>query len=160
MNELTWLVDHGTSMGLQVLAAALCGSVVGYERARSDGPAGMKTCMLVCVGATLYAHVGVVQFETLHEGDPSRIAAQIVSGIGFLGAGAILRGNEGVTGLTTAAAIWFIGSIGIIIGCGFPISGALVTVLVIALMQAVRVVEAHLLPDRAARMGAPDGGDV
>jgi putative Mg2+ transporter-C (MgtC) family protein len=160
MSELTWLADHGVSMGLQVLAAALCGSLVGYERARNDGPAGMKTCMLVCVGATLYAHVGVVQFETLHEGDPSRIAAQIVSGIGFLGAGAILRGNAGVTGLTTAAAIWFIGAVGIIIGCGFPISGAAVTLVVVALMQAVRVVESWLLPERAARLGSPDGGDV
>lgn len=160
MNELTWLADHGVTMGLQVLAAALCGSLVGYERALNDGPAGMKTCMLVCVGATLYSHVGVVQFETLHEGDPSRIAAQIVSGIGFLGAGAILRGVGGVTGLTTAAAIWFIGAVGIIIGCGFPISGVLVTLVVAGLMQTVRAVEARLLPDRAARMGAPDGGDI
>lgn len=160
MNELDFLSLHGWQWGVQVLVAALSGALIGYERASNDGPAGMKTCMLVCVGATLYAHVGVALFEVTHTGDPSRIAAQIVTGIGFLGAGSILRGAEGVTGLTTAAAIWFIGAVGIIIGCGFPISGALISVIVVALMQITRRLEVWLLPHRVGEGRPPDGGDV
>lgn len=149
MDELVWLQGHAPVMGLQVLVAAVAGSMVGYERARNEAAAGMKTCMLICVGATAYTHVGVTLFDRLHEGDPARVASQIVSGIGFLGAGAILRGNEGVTGLTTAATIWFLGAVGIIIGSGYPLSGGALTVVVLLMMSATRAVEGWLLPRRA-----------
>ncbi len=156
VNELDFLRENGPALGAQMLAAALCGALIGYDRARHDGPAGMKTCMLVCVGATLYAHVGQVVFHAAEQGDPGRIAAQIVSGIGFLGAGVILRGNNGVTGLTTAATVWLLGAIGIIIGVGYPLSGVGITFTMLTLYSVTSAIERRLFPDRANRNGGID----
>jgi putative Mg2+ transporter-C (MgtC) family protein len=153
MEELRWWISHAPEMLIHVVTAAMCGTAMGYERARNGGAAGMKTCMLICLGATAYTHVGVALFEQTHEGDPTRVASQIVSGIGFLGAGAILRGNGGVTGLTTAAIIWFLGAVGIIIGSGFPASGFGLTLGALALLTAIRLLEARLVPEHTAHHG-------
>lgn len=156
MDELQWLATHGPAFGAEVLTAAVCGLLIGYERAAHGAPAGMKTCLLVCVGATIYAHIGVAlheQLPTPSQADPARVAAQIVSGIGFLGAGTILRDGPSVQGLTTAATIWLLGALGIVIGCGFPISGALLTGTMVLLIELTRRAEKHLIP----RHGPPDG---
>jgi putative Mg2+ transporter-C (MgtC) family protein len=156
MDELDFLRQQGPILGVQMLAAGFCGSVIGFDRARHDGPAGMKTCMLVCVGATLYAHVGQVLFHSAESGDPGRIAAQIVSGIGFLGAGVILRGNNGVTGLTTAATVWLLGALGIIIGIGYPLSGVGITLIMLLLYAITSRLERWFFPQRAHRNGGVD----
>src|SRR5471032_3100591 len=99
-----------------ILAAAL-GGVIGIERERMSWAAGLRTHMLVCVGSTLIMIVSTYGFnEVLRSGvvlDPSRMAAQVVSGIGFLGAGAILLRGEIVRGLTTAASLWSVAAIGL-----------------------------------------------
>jgi putative Mg2+ transporter-C (MgtC) family protein len=154
VDEIAFLAEHGPSMGVQVLTAAACGAAIGYERQRHAAPAGMKTCMLVCAGAAQYTHIGAVLFGYEHAGDPSRMASQIVTGIGFLGAGAILHGEGSVTGLTTAATIWFIGGIGVIVGSGFSLSGVALTALMLTLLSLMRVVERRLFP-RVARPGEP-----
>ena len=103
-------------------AAALCGAMVGLERELRNKPAGFRTNILICVGAAMYMTVGLIL--TPHGGqqvDPTRIAAQVVTGIGFLGAGSILQAGGRVTGLTTAATIWVVAAIGLISGAGFPI---------------------------------------
>jgi putative Mg2+ transporter-C (MgtC) family protein len=102
-----------------VLAAIVCGTIVGTERERHDKPAGLRTLILVCFGSTIFT---LVSFAfTTSTGDSGRVAAQIVTGIGFLGAGAILHSRTSVSGMTTAATVWVMAAIGIVIGVGRPL---------------------------------------
>src|SRR3954466_6020029 len=105
--------------------AVLLGGIIGFERELAGKPAGLRTNILICIGAALLMdvsiRVGVVDGHRV--GDPGRIAAQIVSGIGFLGAGTILQGQGVVTGLTSAATIWVVAAIGMTVGAGFYIEG-------------------------------------
>ncbi len=109
-------------LGPKLLAALFCGGLIGLERELKQKAAGIKTNMLICVGATLYTAISIVIASSKDQigvqGDPARIAAQIVSGIGFLGGGAILQSKEQVVGLTTAATIWLVAAIGVWIGLG------------------------------------------
>lgn len=123
-------------LNLEVLYAALfraflaliAGSIMGIERGRQGRAAGMRTHILVCLGATLTAMIGIYTTQILgFASDPLRISAQVVSGIGFLGVGTILiKGRFQITGLTTAAGIWCVAAIGLAIGIGFY-EGAAVT---------------------------------
>src|SRR5690242_20568202 len=108
--------------GPRVFFAILCGGVIGLERELKSKPAGIKTNMLICLGAALYTSVSVLLSmsisESGHYGDPARVAAQIVSGIGFLGGGTIIQARGTIQGLTTAATIWVVAAIGVCIGIG------------------------------------------
>ena len=104
---------------LRLLIAALIGGLIGYERERAEKPAGFRTHLLVCMGAALLTIVSIHGFGVTS--DPSRVAAGIVVGIGFLGAGTIIRGGAGVVGLTTAAAIWVAAAIGMAVGAGLSL---------------------------------------
>ena len=119
-------------LSLRVLAAILLGGVVGFEREFSDQPAGFRTHILVSLGAMLFTVVGaygLAQFSAdAINFDPTRVAAQVVSGIGFLGAGAILREGLNVKGLTTAAALWVTAAIGVAVGLGYWSGAALTAV--------------------------------
>ena len=103
----------------KVIISILCGLVIGINRERKQKAAGIKTNVLICLGSTIYTYISVISLLG-HDGaaDPNRVIAQIVSGIGFLGAGAILRSGGGVVGLTTAASIWVVAAIGASIGVG------------------------------------------
>ncbi len=100
----------------RLLVAALLGGAIGAERELSDQPAGLRTHMLLTIGACLFTLVSAYGFG--HTSDPSRVAAQIVTGIGFLGGGAILRHGPTVRGLTTAGSIWATTAIGVVVGTG------------------------------------------
>jgi putative Mg2+ transporter-C (MgtC) family protein len=117
-----------------VLAVVL-GGAIGLERELKAKPAGLRTNILICMGAALLTHVSttIVMQNGSRIGDPARLAAQIVSGVGFLGAGTIMQGTGMVTGLTSAATIWVVAAIGIAIGAGEYIaaSGAGVLVMVV-----------------------------
>jgi len=102
-------------MVIKLLLAFLAGGLVGLERERQDRPAGLRTHMLVCGGSLLFT---VISLGLGNKGDNTRIAAQIVSGIGFLGAGTIFRSGNSVRGLTTAAGLWTVSAIGMGIGAG------------------------------------------
>lgn len=119
-------------LSLRVLAAIVLGGLVGFEREFSDQPAGFRTHILVSLGAMLFTVVGAYGIgEFAAEDinfDPTRIAAQVVSGIGFLGAGAILREGLNVKGLTTAAALWVTAAIGVAVGFGYWIGAAMTAV--------------------------------
>ena len=118
---------------LRTLAAVLCGAVIGNERARHGQAAGMRTHILVCLGACMTAMSSVFVAGTGSSGDVFRIPAQVVSGIGFLGAGMIiLKNNNMITGLTTAAGVWTTGTIGIALGYGFYTGASVVTLLFLA----------------------------
>jgi putative Mg2+ transporter-C (MgtC) family protein len=113
----------------KVLTAVALGGSIGYEREHHNQPAGLKTHIILCVGATLLTIVSIAMSNDLGNDrltDPTRIAAQIVSGIGFLGGGAILRLGATVRGLTTAACIWTVTGVGMAIGAGYYFPAALV----------------------------------
>ena len=105
--------------------AVLLGGIIGFEREVSGKPAGLRTNSLLCIGAALLMDVsiriGIVDGRRI--GDPGRIAAQIVSGVGFLGAGTIMQAQGMVTGLTSAATIWVVAAIGMTVGAGFYVEG-------------------------------------
>lgn len=109
-------------MVIRIVIAAFIGGVIGYERAKAGKPAGIRTHLLVCMGAALFTVISIWGFG--EGGDPSRVAAGVVVGIGFLGAGTILRQEKGVAGLTTAATIWAVAAIGIAMGAGLYVVGA------------------------------------
>lgn len=121
---------------LRLALAALCGGIVGVEREAHGRAAGLRTHMMVAIGAALSTILGVfiVRVMGISWADPMRIAAQVVSGIGFLGAGTILlkKGNQQITGLTTAAGLWVTAMIGLAIGAGFY-EGALISALLVSL---------------------------
>jgi putative Mg2+ transporter-C (MgtC) family protein len=110
-------------MWIKLALAMLCGAAIGFERELHDKPAGLRTNMLICVGSTLITmvslHVALTYAERqVNIADPGRIAAQIVSGIGFLGAGTIIQARGSVHGLTTAATMWVLAGVGLAIGSG------------------------------------------
>ncbi len=110
----------------RLLLSFVLGMAVGLEREISDKPAGLRTNVLICLGSTLYTLVSLKMGSSTT--DPTRIAAQVVTGIGFLGAGAIMREGEHVTGLTTAATIFVVAAIGMAVGFGFGRLGAVCAV--------------------------------
>src|SRR5499427_891945 len=102
---------------IRLVLAAVLGGIIGLERKIRDKPAGLRTNMLICVGSALFMSLST-RVAQLLGGDPTRIAAQIISGIGFLGAGAVLHSHGFVLGLTTAATIWVVAGIGMALGSG------------------------------------------
>ena len=136
--RFTWRDE--LTMLARVLLAASSGAVIGYERRRSGKAAGGRTLMLVSMGAALYTLVSIYGF-TGH--DPSRVAAQIVTGIGFLGAGTIIQQGLAVKGLTTAAAIWVAAAVGMAAGAGLYVLAVATTVLA--------TVVTGLVPEETAR---------
>ena len=119
---------------LRILTAAACGLVIGYERENRNKEAGIRTHAIVALGAALIMIVSKYGFYDIQNYDASRVAAQIVSGIGFLGAGIIFIRNRAVSGLTTAAGIWATAGVGMAVGSGMYYIGIAVTVLIV-LMQ-------------------------
>jgi len=127
-------VEIGTQVdiALRLVIAAVLGSAVGFEREIHGHPAGMRTHLLVSLGSAAFTILGVFFFSTPGtQTDPSRIAAQIVSGIGFLGAGAILKYGTSVRGLTTAASLWATAAVGMAAGAGAWLVAIVTTVLVV-----------------------------
>lgn len=125
--------DLHPQMLLRLVAAVLLGALVGFERERKGKPAGVRTHGMVCLGAALFTLVSLYGFGP--SGDPSRVAAMIVSGIGFLGAGAILHQRESVHGLTTAASLWVTAAIGLATGVGMVSMSLVTTILVFLLLR-------------------------
>ncbi len=119
---------------LRLLLAALFGGLVGWEREIAGRAAGFRTHILVSMGAALVMLTSIELFRQYGERtdvDPTRMAAQVVSGIGFLGAGTIIRSGTAVRGLTTAASLWVVAAVGMAAGCGFWKAAAMATALVL-----------------------------
>lgn len=115
----------------------LLGAVVGYERKRKGQPAGLRTFSLIAMGATLAMLVSIYvcqEYVALKNGDPGRIAAQVITGIGFLGAGAIIQAKGSVRGLTTAAGIWMASIIGLAVGVGLYALSVVATLLILIIL--------------------------
>jgi len=145
----TWTEFTGLlpSFFLKIGMAALCGGLIGIERERRGKPAGFRTNILIGLGATIYMLLS--EFIALRMGasnvDHTRIAAQVVTGIGFIGAGTIIQSRGTIIGLTSAAIIWVVAGIGLLIGAGYPLIALLCTVLVLLTLTFLRHVERLVL---------------
>jgi putative Mg2+ transporter-C (MgtC) family protein len=132
-------------IAVRLLVAATLGSLIGFERERLLWAAGIRTHMLVCVGACLVMIVSAYGFNDVLSDhvvlDPSRVAAQVVSGIGFLGAGSILLRGSVIRGLTTAASIWTVAAIGLAIGGGLYFAGVASTLIILVILAGVKPLE-------------------
>jgi putative Mg2+ transporter-C (MgtC) family protein len=140
--------DLATELELvaRLLVAAVLGAAIGVERELHDHPAGVRTHLLVALGSAVFTVLSIVGFPSADgtATDPSRVAAQIVTGIGFLGAGAILKYGPSVRGLTTAASLWAAAGIGMAAGAGLPFLGVAATVIVFVSLWPLRLVSERL----------------
>ena len=126
-----------TEILIKIVVSAVLGGLVGFEREIHRKPAGMRTHSLVCMGATLFTIMSI----NVIGGEPSRIAAGIVMGIGFLGAGMIFKSEDKVRGLTTAAELWVLAAIGLAVGIGFYFAALVTTLIVIFILIPLKYVE-------------------
>jgi len=128
-----------TDVILRISVAFLSGLLIGLERQLNGRTAGIHTCVLVSIGSCLFIFVGYGLGEI---NSPSRIAAQIVTGIGFIGSGVIIKDNEGVRGINSAGTVWCVGSVGALCGCGFWLTGLCSSILILVCNYILR--DAHL----------------
>jgi putative Mg2+ transporter-C (MgtC) family protein len=139
----------------RLVLAAVLGSVIGYERERLSWAAGLRTHMLVCVGSALIMIVSAYGFAAvLGEHvilDPSRMAAQVVSGIGFLGAGSILLRGEIVRGLTTAASLWSVAAVGLAVGGGMYTASIAATIIILIILAGIKPLERRFITAKQRR---------
>ena len=132
---------------IRLLLSILLGGLVGYERQASNKAAGLRTHILVCMGSCVIMILSVNIYYTvegLTNADPARLAAQVISGIGFLGAGTIMKEGPLVTGLTTAASIWVVSAIGLAVGFGYYSGAVLATILSVATLSLLYQLEQRL----------------
>ena len=137
-------------IGLRLLAAAALGGLIGFEREFNEQPAGFRTHILVTLGAALFTMAGAYGTAAFVDADvvrfdPTRVAAQVVTGIGFLGAGAILRQGINIRGLTTAASIWVTASIGVAVALGFWVPALFATALALISLLFLRPIQRVVL---------------
>ena len=123
--------------------AAVCGAMIGLERELKHKPAGFRTNILICVGSAMYMAIGMllIRQDSVSGVDPTRIAAQVVTGIGFLGAGCIIQQGARITGLTSAATIWVVAAIGLVAGAGFPLLAFISSVMVLVTLAVLGPIE-------------------
>ncbi len=129
------MIDPNLEIVLRLVLAAIFGGVIGYEREKRGIPAGLRTHMLVCVGSALITLTSITSFP---KADPARVAAGIITGIGFLAAGTIFRNKDHVQGLTTAADIWVMAGVGLAVGAGFYLGAFVTIILLIIIIQLKR----------------------
>ncbi len=135
---------------LRLCLAVVLGGAIGFERELQRKAAGLRTNILICVGAVLFTELSIAMSSA--SGDPARIAAQIVTGVGFLGAGTIIQGRGIVTGLTTAATMWLVAAIGMAIGSGALLEATGATLLVLLVLSVLRPIE-RVIATRSQRSG-------
>ena len=148
--------SYELSILVKLLLAALAGGLVGLERETHGRPAGMRTNLLVSVGActmmiiseAFYIKYGMYGGDTALRLDPSRTAAQIVTGIGFLGAGVIIKEGVTVRGLTTAASLWAVAGVGMAFGMGYFVLGGLSTVFIVGSLLFIKKLDPYIKKDR------------
>ena len=134
----------------RLVISLLIGGAVGLEREFKGKPAGMRTNMLICVGSCLIMIISIEIARTaVQTSDPGRIAAQVVTGIGFLGAGTIIRSRFHIVGLTTAATIWALSAIGLAVGAGYLLLAAVAALLITITLIFIGYIEARLQTKRS-----------
>lgn len=134
--------------------AALMGAFIGLEREAHGRPAGLRTHTLVALGSCLIMLISVYAFPDSSVRDPARLAAQVVSGIGFLGAGTILREGASIRGLTTAATLWVVAGIGLAIGSGFYLGGVITTIVSVFTLVFLNNIEKKYIDTKSTKVRA------
>lgn len=155
------MMHYHVDLILRLSLAALLGAIVGYEREYFGKAAGFRTHALVAAASSLIMLVSMEMYE-IYKGevsvDPSRIAAQVVSGIGFIGAGAIIRSGASVKGITTAASLWAVAGIGLACGIGFYEGALYATAIVIVILYIFTKLETKLMKRRDRNSDPEKGG--
>ncbi len=153
---LSYFQIENTDFLIRIIFSIVLGSIIGFERELTNKSAGLRTQILVCLGACIFTILSIYGFSTAVTlyplGDPSRVAAQIITGIGFIGAGTVLRQGLTVTGLTTASTLWIVAAIGMCCGCGKISIAVVSTVLAVAILVLIRTFELKLMPHNAKHM--------
>jgi putative Mg2+ transporter-C (MgtC) family protein len=149
---------------IRILVATILGAMLGLEREMTAKPAGLRTHMLVAEGAALFMVGAILLAEQTDTGpfaviDPTRVGSTIVTGVGFLGAGMILRSGDRVQGLTTAAGIWVAAAIGMLVGSGFFLVAIFGTIVSLLTLVGLRIIEKRLLRPRTAALLNEDEGE-
>lgn len=134
-------------MLFKIVISALCGFVIGFERGKRQKPAGYRTIVLITTGSCLFTIISqqIPQILGFQLTDQTRIAAQIITGIGFLGAGTIIQSQGNVVGLTSAAVIWVMSAVGMLTGFGFPIIAIIITIIVLLFLITSYKIESYLI---------------
>jgi putative Mg2+ transporter-C (MgtC) family protein len=138
--EMLGPINFYAGLGLKMMMAIFLGVIIGVDREKKFKSAGIKTQVMICVGSTIYTSIGLLTMYLYRIGDnidPNRLTAQIVSGIGFLGAGTIIQSRGNIIGLTTAATIWVVAAIGICIGSGYIFSALFFTVTILVILNLI-----------------------
>ncbi|MEK6829084.1 MAG: MgtC/SapB family protein [Nanoarchaeota archaeon] len=125
----------------RILGATFCGFIIGSERELKHKVAGIRTHIIVCVGACIFASLSFILIDKYEFEDPTRIIAQIVTGVGFLGAGLIFKNDDKVSGVTSAAFIWLTAAIGVVIGIGYVWTPIIFTIGLLGLLIVLKKVE-------------------
>lgn len=125
---------------LQLGLATVLGGAIGLERELGGKPAGLRTNILICLGSVLYTHISIALMGP-NSSDPTRVAGQIVTGVGFIGAGTILHARGAIVGLTSAATIWVVAAIGVALGSGFYLESVGTTLIVLAVLAGLGRIE-------------------
>ncbi len=128
-----------SSFAIQLAAAVLCGGIVGVERQLRGKAIGIRTGMLICLATQVFVRLGITLDDS--DVDPTRVIGQVVTGVGFLGAGVILARGGAITGVTSAAVVWMLAAIGSTIGVGRPLEGLVLSLLVVGVLIGVRLLE-------------------
>jgi putative Mg2+ transporter-C (MgtC) family protein len=135
----------------RILLSGVLGGIIGIERERHKQLAGFRTHILICISSTLLMLLSIYipqAYSSIGPSDPGRIAAQVISGIGFIGAGAILRIGANVRGLTTAATIWSVAAVGLVVGAGMYLVSAIGTVVILFVLTVLDRIEKELFPSQ------------
>jgi putative Mg2+ transporter-C (MgtC) family protein len=164
LNFNSWLIqpeiDPLWSL-LRLSIAAVLGGLIGFERGRHHQVAGLRTHILICVGSCLIMELGmIIAGPDAHSGDPARLAAQVVSGIGFLGAGAIIRFGMDVHGLTTAASVWTVSGIGLAAGAGLYVLAVSCTLLMFLVLRVLAPLSHRIAPRVVLHVLTMRGKDI
>ncbi len=155
-STIDFLAQFNWILAVNLAIAALLGGIIGLERETGKRPAGLRTHMLVATGSALFTILSIYAFPTAEcPRDTARVAAQVVSGIGFLGAGTVWRSHDAVKGLTTAAGLWVAAAIGMASGAGFGFLALVVTIIVLIILSVMARIERYYLRHQVNRHKRP-----
>ncbi len=147
---LNYFLTTDLDILIRILVSIVLGSMIGFEREITNKSAGLRTQIMVCLGSCIFTILSIYGFSTAVTlyplGDPARVAAQIITGIGFIGAGTVLRQGLTVTGLTTASTLWIVAAIGMACGCGKISIAVISTILAVAILVLIRIFEVRIMP--------------
>lgn len=129
---------------IKVVVAMVVGGLIGLERETVKRPAGLRTHMLVCVASAVVMDINIEMMKFYPNADPMRLGAQVISGMGFLGAGTIIKEGVNVKGLTTAAGLWSVACLGLVIGAGYYLMGGITAIVMFLILKVVVKIEKYL----------------